>query len=362
MIEMKGLFPYMNVGLSKSVEFYTFLLNKIAVSRYWLYIYILFNFNVVNIVEKADFSEGKITILNTMWSPLWLLFGPFCFLANNALSNSKRRSLKWIHLLPGIIYTVFYFVIRLDLAPEISEDLKVIYWFSVFLIPISLAFYSIYIIIDRTRDLTKLEPDSELIVIISCFYLIIALLYFLVGYFGLILNIELTINYRYFIYGLSGVVAIFILVYWLMELKRNNTFSKTCPSSVSTSSYSNSKLKPEQINDYKKRIEEHFNHTQCFLQSNLSLEHISQELNIPQHSLSQVFNLYLGSNFYGYIAKYRIEYALEQLKLNRGKLKIEALAYQCGFNSRSSFVRYFKEITGHNPSGYCQKMETENFN
>lgn len=352
----------MNVKLSKSVEFYTFLLSKLSISRYWLYIYILFNFNVINIVEKVGFSEGKIIILKTMWSPLWLWLGPLCFLANHSLPNAKKISLKWVHLLPGVIYTIFYLVIKLDLVSGISHNLGVIYRFSMFLVPISLVYYSINVIVHRTRELTKLEPFSELTVIISSFYLIVALLYFLVGYFGLILNIELTINYRYFIYGLSGVVAIFILVYWLMELKRNNTFSKTCPSSVSTSSYSNSKLKPEQINDYKKRIEEHFNHTRCFLQSNLSLEHISQELNIPQHSLSQLFNLYLGSNFYGYIAKYRIEYALEQLKSNKGKLKIEALAYQCGFNSRSSFVRYFKEITGHNPSGYCQKMETENFN
>lgn len=351
----------MNVKLSKSVEFYTFLLSKLSISRYWLYIYILFNFKVVNIVEKVGFSGGKITMLNTIWSPLWLLFGPFCFLANNALSKRKSSSFKWIHLLPGIIYTVFYGIIRFDLAPALLEDLKVIYWFSVFLIPISLTSYSIYIIVDRTRDLTKLDPFSELVVIISCFYLIIALLYLLIGYFGLVLDIELTINYRYLIYGMLGVVAIFIFVYRLMETKRNNTFEKKL-SPVPNSSYSNSKLKLEQVNDYKKRIEEHFNHTQCFLQSNLSLEGLSQELNIPQHSLSQVFNLYLGSNFYSYIAKHRIEYALEQLKSNKGKLKIEALAYQCGFNSRSSFVRYFKEITGCNPSEYCQKMEAENFN
>lgn len=356
---MKSLFPYMNVKLSKSVEFYTFLLSKLSISRYWLYIYILFNFNVINIVEKVGFSEGKIIILKTMWSPLWLWLGPLCFLANHSLPNAKKISLKWIHLLPGVIYTIFYVIIKLDLVSGISHNLGVIYRFSMFLVPISLVYYSINVIIHRTRELTKLEPFSELTVIISSFYLIVALLYFLISFFWLILDVDLAINYRYLIYGLLSIVAIFILIYWLMAIKRNNAFTSALPCPVPNDSYSNSKLKPEQVNDYKKRIEEHFNHAQCFLQSNLSLENLSLELNIPQHSLSQVFNLYLGSNFYSYIAKHRIEYALEQLKSNKGKLKIEALAYQCGFNSRSSFVRHFKEVTGYNPSGYCQKVEAE---
>ncbi|QIL41201.1 helix-turn-helix transcriptional regulator [Pedobacter sp. HDW13] len=359
---MKAFFPYKNINLNRGSEFYESLLSKIPENRYWFYICILFNANVINIIEKVGFSKGGFTILNTLWSPLWLLLGPLCFLANNSLSNNKKNSMGLIHLLPGGVYVVFYIVVKLDQASHsaIAGELNEMYWISMFLVPASLIFYSICVIVDRTRDLTKLGYESELVIMISCFYLIIALLYFLVGYCWLVLDIELKINYRFLIYGLLSITVAFIAIYFLM-VKKNRNLSRVYRFQVSQDGYSNSKLKSEQINEYKERIKKHFDGSKCFLRSNFSLEILSRELDIPQHNLSQVFNLYLGKNFYGYIAEYRIEYALTQLRSNNGKLKMESLAYQCGFNSRSSFIRYFKEITGYVPSEYCQKMKLNNF-
>jgi AraC-like DNA-binding protein len=34
------------------------------------------------------------------------------------------------------------------------------------------------------------------------------------------------------------------------------------------------------------------------------------------------------------------------------QVNILSLAFDCGFNSRSSFNSYFKKITGHTPSAY----------
>jgi AraC-like DNA-binding protein len=61
----------------------------------------------------------------------------------------------------------------------------------------------------------------------------------------------------------------------------------------------------------------------------------------------------MGNGFYHVVAVYRIQYALDILKNNKS-LKIEALAYDCGFNSLSSFNKYFKEIVGMKPSEYVK--------
>jgi AraC-like DNA-binding protein len=65
-----------------------------------------------------------------------------------------------------------------------------------------------------------------------------------------------------------------------------------------------------------------------------------------------LFNDYLGKSFYRIIAEYRIENAICILKEKGDSLTIEALAYESGFSSKTSFNKYFKEITGYLPSEY----------
>jgi len=52
-------------------------------------------------------------------------------------------------------------------------------------------------------------------------------------------------------------------------------------------------------------------------------------------------------------------YALDLINTNQGKLKIESLAYSCGFNSKTSFNKYFKEKTGFTPSEYQLQQERQ---
>ncbi|MGF1925655.1 MAG: helix-turn-helix domain-containing protein, partial [Bacteroidia bacterium] len=89
----------------------------------------------------------------------------------------------------------------------------------------------------------------------------------------------------------------------------------------------------------------------------ISIDLISRELDIPKYHFSQLFNVHIGTNFYTFIAERRIEYALKKLSEEQGKLKIESLAYQCGFNSKTSFNRYFKQITGFTPLEYLSRGE-----
>ncbi|WP_316819693.1 helix-turn-helix domain-containing protein [Pedobacter gandavensis] len=121
---------------------------------------------------------------------------------------------------------------------------------------------------------------------------------------------------------------------------------------VHNNSYSNSTLKFDVAQRYQQQILELFEQTEIYLRSDISVDLLSKELGIPKHAFSQIFNVYLKKNFYSFVADYRILYAINKIELNRGILTLESLAYESGFNSRTSFNHYFKKHTGLTPNEY----------
>ena len=88
----------------------------------------------------------------------------------------------------------------------------------------------------------------------------------------------------------------------------------------------------------------------------LSLNDLAEKLQIPPLQISQAINNMTGNNFKDYINGYRVN-KLKQL-LNdpvNQKFKIMALAHECGFTSKSSLIRVFKNHTGLTPSEFIAR-------
>lgn len=88
-----------------------------------------------------------------------------------------------------------------------------------------------------------------------------------------------------------------------------------------------------------------------------NLQGMMQDLDLSQQNLSQTINEHLGKNFYQLINEYRVKEFQRLLKQpEASQFTILGLAYEAGFNSKSSFNRVFKEITGKTPSQYQREM------
>jgi len=95
-----------------------------------------------------------------------------------------------------------------------------------------------------------------------------------------------------------------------------------------------------------------------YLDPNLTLTQLAKQLTISRNQLSEVINTGVGDNFYNFINKYRID-EVKQLIRNDSKkrFKIISLAYEAGFNSKSSFNNIFKKMMGLTPSAYRDGQE-----
>lgn len=325
----------------------------------------IFVLGILNIAYKFDWVDGGIKAAENMWNPSWLLFGPLLFCAYRTLLNRPLRvTLKdCLHLFPFLAFSVFYLVVALttDMTNPWENFAFVCYQNSYAVIILSLVPYSIYILAKVWKVSSKNKPDADiLLVTISAFYILISILISLLVIGWGIAKIDMGFDYRYFAYGLLVFINIAITWYWFAGDKKVTTAKpEEAENDTQLKSYKHSALADEQANIYKEQIVEYFEDTQAYLEPSLSLDLLSKELGIPKHYFSQLFNVYFERSFHNFVADYRILYAIELLNGNQGRLKIESLAYLCGFNSKTSFNKYFKERTGFTPSEYLLQLESQ---
>ena len=127
---------------------------------------------------------------------------------------------------------------------------------------------------------------------------------------------------------------------------------KGTPTSVEK--YANKKIEEEEANKLKIRIEKIILEKDLFRDPNLKLPDLAEKLNVLPHYLSQFLNDNLNKSFPLYINEYRIEAAKKFLLLN-DEYTLEAIGYECGFNSKSTFFSTFKKITSYTPANYKKK-------
>ena len=124
--------------------------------------------------------------------------------------------------------------------------------------------------------------------------------------------------------------------------------------------YSKSGLTPEMAENLHGRLKKLMESEKIYTESELSLSELANLLNTLPNYLSQVINDKEGKNFYDYINMLRIEaFKTMVSRPENKKYTLLSLSYDCGFNSKSSFNKNFKKVTGQSPSEYLNNLGIE---
>ena len=89
---------------------------------------------------------------------------------------------------------------------------------------------------------------------------------------------------------------------------------------------------------------------------NLKLNDLAQRINVSPHQLSQLLNDNLGKSFSTYINEYGISEACRLIEKSR-HLTCEAIGYEVGYNSKSTFYAAFRKIKDTTPALYKEKQD-----
>lgn len=112
--------------------------------------------------------------------------------------------------------------------------------------------------------------------------------------------------------------------------------------------YKTSKILDKEMEAIARQLESFFQKEKPYLDPDLNLDDLSFKMKIPKNYLTQTFNTYLGQSFYQYINNARVEESISHLKKTKGE-NITQIGFECGFKSKSTFYKYFKERTGYSP-------------
>ncbi len=159
------------------------------------------------------------------------------------------------------------------------------------------------------------------------------------------------------------IAAIYIVFIGFYGLKQDNIFlSRTIEVNLSgTIQVPDNNFSKPLKEEEKKFIEElisYMNNRKPYLQPEITLKNLSDELKVTPEYLSEIINTDLNKNFFDFINHYRIEEFKKECKDTKNKnLNIIGLAFNCGFNSKATFNRVFKKATGLTPSEYIGKSQ-----
>tara|TARA_R110002126_G_C10490437_1_gene503713 strand:- start:21328 stop:22440 length:1113 start_codon:yes stop_codon:yes gene_type:complete len=148
---------------------------------------------------------------------------------------------------------------------------------------------------------------------------------------------------RYYSYPLF--IGLAIITYWLgLEgfNRRNNEIIKS--QNIITDK------ERQQLEQIAKGLKELMEIDKIYKNQDLSLAILSEKLNVKPYQTTKSLNIIFGQKFNDFINSYRIEALKEILKNPKNeKFTLLSLAFEVGFNSKSSFNRAVNKITGKSP-------------
>lgn len=120
--------------------------------------------------------------------------------------------------------------------------------------------------------------------------------------------------------------------------------------------YEKSGLKDEQIAALHRQLTAIMREKKAYKNPEITLSDLARQLDIHPNYISQVINSVEQKNFYDFINEHRVEEFKQLVSLSENQhFTLLALAFECGFNSKTSFNRNFKKATGMTPSTYLEQ-------
>lgn len=301
----------------------------------------------------------------------WFLLGPLTFYFFKTITQETWK-FKWkhsLHLLPFIAFTVLVPILSneslsyrqihygmlavFDYRPKTVTPFEYLYSTIFYLQFVHLAFYLLTNLVIIRRYVSRLKNEysniKNLLWIKIFNLLLIGILILVSVYLYILFQSEVYNRGLDYIY----VVPIGLFIY-AMSYKLSN--QERLPIKEATK-YEASSFKSEEKSAYISRLETLMSIEKPYLKNNLRLKDLATLLNMSHHHVSQLINEHYHCSFFDFINQYRIKEA-EKLMVDFPKKNLLQIAFDAGFNNKTSFINAFKKFNGNTPSVHRKKLNS----
>ena len=325
----------------------------------------------IDVIPESHFLSSSIIAS-------FLLHGPFLYRYVLSLSGNKKKiQLKTLwHFTPFIAFIAYLIIafrfpryaqgIRVDHLTENVAEPPILFVLFLLITAISgpVYFYLSYkkyqesmkSTLDFTAKEVHLNWLGKLIPIFGIVWTALIAIAVIHHIFHLF-TMDFCIN------GLFLSLSAFIILIGYFGLKQKDVFVSFIPdvekeiSNDTEVKYAATKMEGEELLQCCNKVGKFMMANRPYLDSDLTLPKLAEDLDVSTHHLSQVINEMHGKNFFNFINKYRVaevKRKIEDPKYNNYSLL--GIAYESGFNSKSAFNRVFKNLTGKTPSQYRDSL------
>lgn len=329
----------------------------------------LFLFFIQLLLIQIDFyvTINKISILKedtNLWSNvLSLSLAPtfFVFIHSASKKSKKPWSFFLIHLIPVILYTfivgISYFAsifeFELDIFNELTHAEN--QYFALTTNLYSICYFILcagYVIKNKLNPISGQNGFIANDLLWLFLVIVLANLAFFSNIYFVISEViyEKTIeNSSLITYTLFSELAIITSIWGIKNIKfAPSTGLKEINTNVPPET-------TEVLNapDLKVRLYHIMSEEKPYLNVDLDLHELAKLTGTTQKKLSLLLNNYMQTNFYEFVNGYRIEAVKEALlEPSNNIYSIMGIANECGFKSKSTFNRIFKQATNLSPKEF----------
>lgn len=313
--------------------------------------------------------------------PFPLFHGPFLYFYTASLTNQHpylRKHFVW-HFIPALlIYLVLFpFFLRshherLEVFANHGKGYEWVFLLQRILVYVSGVAYtilSLWLLRVHIRNVQNKFSQTEKVNLLWLRYLIygvavvwlavfsgndfvifslVALFVLLIGYFGI---------KQVGIFTQASVSDAIILQDSPLD---TNPDDSSAPEERAKGRYLKSTLSSEKQTEIHGKLIGAMDEQKLFLNAELTIGQLAGAIGVHPNHLSQVINSMESKTFYDFINAWRInEFKKMAAQPQNQKYTLLALAFECGFNSKTAFYRNFKNLTGQSPTQYLKDQHIQ---
>ena len=327
----------------------------------------IYSFYLLERVVNSEIAKDVLLKYNYFSNVFYLFIGPFIYTYIRRLlfQEESKYYLSFYHYIPVMLYMVYgcFHLYGYDAMENLSLYRSYVFYTVEILFFISItayliASYGLFIYYKKNENKElSFNPISINYIQVTLICLMMYMGFWLLGIlevFDLITWIE-----RPLIYDICCVIfGLQIYIVSFYKLKYPEIFKITFPSHTERKQKKKSLLNEKEIVNLKAQLNHFFNTDKGHHRPELSLLILAKELNISTNKLSWVLNNRYKKTFYELVNEYRVTDFSEKIKNNEHKdFTVISLAYDVGFNSKSTFYKAFKEVKKMTPTAFIKEIE-----
>lgn len=294
---------------------------------------------------------------------------PSIYLSILFFTSARRRLMPkdYLHFIPAVLFLVFSVPLLLrSIGVTFSFTFSLNETFSRYLglvmsVIIKIQFFiywllALRLLLQHQRNVGLFASCTDIINLGWLKYLLWGVGCMMLLWFNQVFDINTRISH---FTGIGYFIAIYLIGYFSLKQKEIFPYEDNDKEALQVylaegpAAISRERLSDAGISVLKARLEDLMCNEKVFTDSEMSLPQLAQKMDVSIHQLSYLLNKGYGKNFFQYINSYRVELAKELLLSQKHKhLSILGIAFEAGFNSKTTFNTTFKKATGQSPSAY----------